>query len=334
METFVRYFHILRLMKPYPRRISTKALLEKLEGVGADYRSLRTIQRDLSRLSEHFQLDGDDKRPQGWCWSKDAAILLPGMDLHTALTFRLMKEFIKPLIPNACLEAAKQHFAAAGKILDNDCEGHHLAWLDKVQIISRGQSLIPPVIVDDVLDTVYNALFSDRRFSATYERREGGELKEYIVNPLGLVFVNKSLYLVCTLREYDDIKQMALHRFTSAKLLDEPAREISGFSLSGYVKDQQAFDFPLTDDTIRLEASFTPAAAKHLMETPLSIDQKIRSKSDSEMIVTATVADTAQLRWWLLGFGDQVEVLKPEKLRKEMASKVKGMAERYLDAPH
>ena len=31
----------------------------------------------------------------------------------------------------------------------------------------------------------------------------------------------------------------------------------------------------------------------------------------------ATVADTAQLRWWLMGFGGGVEVIKPVSLRQE-----------------
>jgi predicted DNA-binding transcriptional regulator YafY len=41
--------------------------------------------------------------------------------------------------------------------------------------------------------------------------------------------------------------------------------------------------------------------------------------------VTATVANTPQLEWWLLGFGDAVEVVRPAVLRnriKEMVSKL------------
>jgi len=39
---------------------------------------------------------------------------------------------------------------------------------------------------------------------------------------------------------------------------------------------------------------------------------------DGELHIEATVKDTGQLRWWwLLGFGDYVEVLEPIELRKE-----------------
>lgn len=330
MDTFVRYFHILSLLKPYPRRLSVADIKAALDNAGAGERGVRTIQRDLEKLSAHFPIDGDQRRPQGWCWSKDAPVLLPGMDIHTALTFRLMEEFMQPLIPTACLNAADRHFAEAGKVLRKNGPGRHLAWLDKIQIISRGQPLIPPTIKQEVLDTVYEALFSDRRFTATYRRREGGELLSCKVNPLGLVFINKSIYLVCTLWEYDDIKQMPLHRFEEATLLDTPAREIPDFSLDQYVKEKKEFDYPVGSSSIKLVASFAPEAAHHLRETPLSEDQQIEKKSEEEVIVTATVADTAQLRWWLLGFGDQVEVLSPKTLRHEMTETTKGMAGKYL----
>jgi predicted DNA-binding transcriptional regulator YafY len=41
------------------------------------------------------------------------------------------------------------------------------------------------------------------------------------------------------------------------------------------------------------------------------------------------VLDTQQLRWWLLGFGDGVEVMKPAKLRREFRDMARGMAEIY-----
>ena len=47
------------------------------------------------------------------------------------------------------------------------------------------------------------------------------------------------------------------------------------------------------------------------------------------MRVKATLEDTAQLRWWLLGFSDQVEVLGPKSLRDEFFELTKKMASIY-----
>lgn len=45
----------------------------------------------------------------------------------------------------------------------------------------------------------------------------------------------------------------------------------------------------------------------------------------------AIVKDTGQLRWWLLGFAEQIEVLKPESLRQEFMQKAAAMRARYDD---
>ena len=53
------------------------------------------------------------------------------------------------------------------------------------------------------------------------------------------------------------------------------------------------------------------------------------SLDNGKIYVKATVSDTAQLRWWLLGFGAQVEVISPKKLREEIIQNAKDMIKVY-----
>jgi predicted DNA-binding transcriptional regulator YafY len=46
--------------------------------------------------------------------------------------------------------------------------------------------------------------------------------------------------------------------------------------------------------------------------------------------VTATVRDTEQLHWWLLGFGSMVTVVSPDSLRVEMAQDLANAARAYV----
>ena len=50
---------------------------------------------------------------------------------------------------------------------------------------------------------------------------------------------------------------------------------------------------------------------------------------DEALLLTATVQDTNALRWWLLGLGDQVEVLEPAELRNYFADIAANMASAY-----
>jgi predicted DNA-binding transcriptional regulator YafY len=45
----------------------------------------------------------------------------------------------------------------------------------------------------------------------------------------------------------------------------------------------------------------------------------LKPLEDGALHLQAKVVNTEQLRWWLLGFGDKVEVIKPKTLRQELA---------------
>jgi predicted DNA-binding transcriptional regulator YafY len=77
----------------------------------------------------------------------------------------------------------------------------------------------------------------------------------------------------------------------------------------------------------------TPPAVEHLRETPLSLDQQIEPDQPGWMRVQATVPNTAQLRWWLLAFGGQVEVLEPSSLREEFVNTTQSLHSIYHAAP-
>jgi predicted DNA-binding transcriptional regulator YafY len=61
----------------------------------------------------------------------------------------------------------------------------------------------------------------------------------------------------------------------------------------------------------------------------LSLDQQIESYDPGRVLVTATLADTQQLTWWLLGFGDKIEVIEPIELRQKIADIALGMVKHY-----
>jgi predicted DNA-binding transcriptional regulator YafY len=80
---------------------------------------------------------------------------------------------------------------------------------------------------------------------------------------------------------------------------------------------------------IVLEAIFTRDVAQHLYETPLSIDQKLEEADVEHVRVTATVKDSQQLRWWLLGFGGQVKIQAPARLSDEFRAIAASMIRTY-----
>jgi predicted DNA-binding transcriptional regulator YafY len=186
--------------------------------------------------------------------------------------------------------------------------------------------LLAPKFNDDAVRVVYDALLGGRRFAADYRSRanDADEVKTYEVNPLGLVVRGNLLYLVCTLWDYQDIRQLALHRVLTASPTDKPVMRPDAFNLDEYIQSGE-FQYPV-GPPIQLKAKFSRGAAAHLVETPLSDDQVIESLGADHVCVTATVQDTVQLDWWLLGFGSAVLVLEPPALAVRVAEATQSMA--------
>jgi predicted DNA-binding transcriptional regulator YafY len=318
---------MLRHIPRHPRKIDTSSLLARLENAGYDI-SLRSIQRDLNELSTFLPLVADSARPQGWSWQADAEQLhLPFLDPQAALTFHLVERHLNTLLPESTLHYLSPWFRTARTVLEANDHGV-TRWPEKVRVVPRGLRLQSPPIAPTIHATLYDALLQERQVMVRYLQRQAKESKEYLVHPLGIVTRDTVIYLVCTMWDFTDVRQLALHRMQSATLRDASCRRPDGFCLDGYIATG-AFGYPESSDLVQLEARFTNDAAAHLYECPLSDDQQIVSEGADEVKVSATVSDTRELRWWLLGFGSQVTVLGPERLREQMATAAAGMAANY-----
>ncbi|MDR3500963.1 MAG: WYL domain-containing protein [Legionella sp.] len=329
VNSLTRQWLILSMI-PRNRRIGTPEVRERLWSEYNIQTTLRTVQRDMVDLSGTFPLVCDNNRPAGWSWSKDAiSFEIPCMDPLAALAFRVVRDSMTRMLPRAALASLRCYFSAADERLKKLPDSRLSHWPDKVRVVSRSLNLVAPEVDESVLDTVYEALQKELCFEVVYRLKSGKE-KKYDVNPLGLVFVGNLIYLVATLQKYLDPVQLLAHRIQSIRLLDRNASTPEGFSLQGYI-DSGEFGYPI-GGMIKLKALFRAKTAEHLYESKLSTNQKLTEKPDGRILLEATVRDDAQLRWWLNGFGDKVEVVAPKGLRQEFIEMVESMHRSYAVA--
>jgi len=316
-DTLMRQWQMLRLIPRQPSKISTSELMQRLADEGFTT-TQRTLQRDLVRMSSIYPLLCDDRdKPFGWSWSKDASLLeVPGIDSDTALAFYLAEKHLEPLLPRTTIKRLAPHFKRAEEVLDRaDADKGNPAWRNKVRVLYRGPGLKSPTIQSDVQSAVYDALLRNRRLDVEYLPRGKDEAKQYEINPLGLVLKDGLFYLVCSMWDYPDIRLLTLHRMQTASAMDIPCAAPDGFDLDDYIASGE-LDFAIGGD-IKLKARISRQVAIHLEERPLHDDQHLSECEDGSWLLESTTQDTNELRWWLLGFGENIEVLEPTELREE-----------------
>ncbi|MGR3983869.1 MAG: WYL domain-containing protein, partial [Gammaproteobacteria bacterium] len=308
-DTMLRYLAMLPLIPAHPGMISAAQLKQRLRNQNSEFEvNIRSVQRDLEKLSLLLPLVCESRgRGKLWCWSEKYVYLqIPAMNNSTALAFLLAADYLKPLMPPATLRLLEPYFRHAAKALRAAKLGK---WREKTRIIARGPELLPPPIKPKVQEVVYQALLEGRQFEVDYQSRAGGAGKRQTLNPLGIVIRAGVIYLVATAWDYADLRHFALHRMRRAALLDKPAAAPADFDLAMHIEEDNRFGYPRSSGRIKLRALFAEGAAVHLRESKLSADQKVVEKGDGRVLIEASVADTAELRWWLLGFGAGVEVL-------------------------
>ena len=327
-ETTLRQLKLLELLPRQPFKKSPQSLRDDLSQIGFEV-SIRTIQRDLKVLSGILPLISDERdKPYGWSWHKNAPGLNPAMDPIEALTFSLAEEYLQPIMPSKSFNRLKIFFKRANAILKKLDKSAIKKWRDNVRVVPQWQTLIAPVINDQAESEIYEALLKGKQLEVLYLKRGEKKPESRLVNPLGMVVQGVVHRLVCTLDNSLQPRHLPMHRFQKAFQNGKKSIVPKDFNLDEFIKNQN-IGYLISEKPISLEVKFQSMAGFHLTETPISETQELKILNDGRYLLKAKLPNTSQLRWWLLGFGDQVEVIKPKSLRQEFLETVRNLNKLY-----
>ncbi len=328
-ETHHRRLSILQNLPPYPRKTSSRALLDTLKNQGFDV-TLRTIQRDLDFLSGTglFGIGSDPgSKPTGWYWIPNASgMQIPFMDMHTAISFSLLNRYSDRLWPTSIREHMKPYFLQAENIL-KDRKG----WDNKIAFQGFKNDSVKRSVKTTAQESIYSALDQDRCISAEVGRYFRGIDIDYIsyscIHPLGLLITGTVTFLIAKL-ERDTILRFPMHRLRNVKLLDRQIAPPNGFDLQDFV-DSQPF-VEIFNPAIELELEVDRKIAILLVENPIACNQTITATPQSgRFSVKATVDDSTELRSARVSFGSSIKVIAPDHLQALIRREARKLAETY-----
>ena len=257
----------------------------------------------------------------------NGGINLPAITLTEAFSLKIVESTLKPLVPRSMQETLNVYFKEADNKLKLQSKNKkHANWVDKVRNVSPALSLLQPKIDDAVLDTVQAALLKDKQVEVKYQSMGSDHASTQLFNPLAMVQRGRVTYLVATMNSYSDIRLYAVHRIQGATQKECNVIVPDGFSIDEYI-NKGALNFG-TGKKIKLQAKVDEWLCRILEETPLSHNQTI-TYIDDYPVVKATVDDSWQLTWWILSQGNAIEVIKPERLRKNIINEIRHTLEQY-----
>lgn len=328
-DTLSRQWELLKLLPTSGSGETVSALQRRLADAGFAT-TKRTVERDLVDLSSVFPIRINDKsRPYGYSWTPPTSLQLSAISVYEALTFQLVQEALRPLMPTTMLAALRPHFEHANNKLKALARTAPAAdWPSKVASVPAHLPLMAPEIAPSTLALAQQALLEERAVKCRYYSAHRDQVNVLTLSPLGLVQRGSVTYLIATAFPHLDVRQFALHRISDPELLDMPSQCPETFDLHTYVTSG-AMQFG--DDAVRtitLEAWVSPGLLGLLRETPLSVDMETMTADDGGWI-RATVSDSWELEWWLLSHTGSIAVTAPDSLRQRLRQRLQRGLELY-----
>ncbi len=233
-----------------------------------------------------------------------------------ALLLSLAQRWLNDLLPPSIRQELAEDFATAEETL----AGHPAAaaWLENTRLLQHWEDVLEDPQPDPVItDALRQALFERRQIDITY--RKGGTTQQARLHPFGWLQRNGANYLACTFWNFTNPLWLSVHRVQTVTPVDEPARP--PLSLAQQAAFLARSPVPATAThgaTITLEVEFHAGLYESICDRPPRGTRAIDQPNDGCFRLLAEVADTLELRWWLLGFNEQVRILQPESLKREL----------------
>ncbi|WP_031435348.1 helix-turn-helix transcriptional regulator [Methylomarinum vadi] len=330
---------IRRLSGKSLRWVTGSEIVRDLTAQGYDV-AAHHIRRDLKALLPlHPQLEVNDNSkgdegpvnglPFGYRWVGTDVEPSTGLTLPEALSLVMVERYLGQSLPVLLTQSLNDLFEKAQQTLDLHKKSQVTHWPDKISVIQPAQTLLPPDIDSAISATVHEALIKEKQLEVTYQsiHRESAKEKTYRLHPLGLIQRGPVTYLVAMANDYEDAYIYALHRILSANSLEDGSRQKSGFNLNHYAQKRGHFG---SGESILFKARIVNNLSDTLQETPLHASQSITEDDNpGYKILQAELPNTWQLRWWILGEGDRIEVLGPKTLRDDIAETLRNAVKQY-----
>ena len=179
----------------------------------------------------------------------------------------------------------------------------------------------------DHIDALVEAILRKQRCRVTYRKPSSTEPKTYDYDPYRLMFVDRGLYVVGSVPAHmGTTTTLAIDRLQSVVLSRTEFAVAPDFDPLKCRHD--AFGVSWEDPT-QVVLRFRPDQAPYVRERNWHPSQKIDDLPGGAIQLSFRAGGPFEIRRWILGWGDAVEVISPESLRLEVGHLLKQASFAY-----
>jgi predicted DNA-binding transcriptional regulator YafY len=248
-----------------------------------------------------------------------------------------------PPIPFTLAEAAIIFLAA--RLMQNN-SGHYEPNI--ASTFMKLNSVVPPPLRKQIQNTInwtekqprnekrtyigqrlFEAWVSQRRVMIRYQDSAEPDLTERIIEPYFIepAIPGHSSYVIAYCHLEKSIRIFQTNRIEDIHILADTYEIPPDFDAIDYLSS--AWGIPVEREVEIIKLHFKPGLSRRIMEVIWHPSQIMEPQDDGSIIMTLRVSNNYDFRSWVLGWGDEVEVLEPETLRNQIIQINKSALDMY-----
>jgi len=286
--------------------------------------SRRTIFRDLKELQAIGVPFHYDAKTSGY--TIEPEFFLPPVDLslQEALGLLLLahktRDQIQTPFKNSVLWAALK--------IENNLPAKIRQYCNTaLQNISTRPCAQAPVTHSAGLDKTFaqlqQAIVKKRKVNIRYHSLFEGTIIDVELSPYHLLYNKRAWYVLGRSSLHKSVRTFKLNRIRELTTTQRCFVDGEKFDVYDYLG--RAWSMIPEGRIYNIKLLFLPKVANNVAEVQWHSTQKVVRNSDGSATVEFRVDGLGEITWWILGYGDQVQVLAPKTLRKKVLEVAKNM---------
>lgn len=215
--------------------------------------------------------------------------------------------------------------SAFGKI-EELLPGEVKAWparLDDYLSLDLGPLYAPDA---KVFSEVLRAFRLRRTVLVRYKSLSSNRVTDRRIRPYRLFGIGGDWYVAAWDERRKEVRDFALHRIRRLTLTTERYEVPPDFRFEAYMADAFGIE---KGRPVAVAIRFAPRQARWIRERKWHRSARIQEEIGGGLVLRLRVADTSELRRWILQFGREAEVLAPAALRKAVAAEIAAAGRAY-----
>ncbi len=284
--------------------------------------SRRTVYRDLKELRDIGLPCHYDKKNH--CYKIDSDFFLPTPDLSTQEALGLLllvykaRSHINIPFKDSALRAAIKIESNLPARVKRYCN----SVLQNISIKNHPQTRTD--LLDKIFGKLNEAIFKKRVVNIRYylPREQKGMVTN--LSPYHLMYNDHTWYVLGKSSLHRGVRTFKLNLIRELSTLDKCFIEDKKFDVHEYIG--RAWSMIPEGQLYNVRLRFLPEVAHSVAEVQWHSTQTVAFKDDGSVIIEFRVDGLNEITWWVLSYGDQVEVLFPGILRERIV----GIAEKMV----